>query len=99
MRRGRAERNRAEGNDGFRLPTFLLHLHSLSRSKDTSSVLPYGNLPSPPKGRFGRSAAPHRAFARAPLRLFLAAPCPVPTTDHEPLFTVRYFIARAAFEC
>ena len=51
------------------------------------------------------SSAAH-AFARAPLRLFLAAPRPALTTDHEPLttnheplFTVRYFIARAAFEC
>lgn len=39
-----------------------------SQSRDTASVLPYGNLPSPPKGRFGRSAAPHHSFARAPLR-------------------------------
>ena len=172
VRRGRAEHNRAEGNDGFRLRTSLLKLHSLSRSRDTASVLPYGNLSSPPKGKLAGSAAPHRAFARAPFRLFLAAPRPAPptahrprvrsraasliprrpasrsahrppyarsparrfaypspprvplrplptahafarapfrlflaaprpvlTTDHEPLFTVRYFIARAAFEC
>ena len=38
VRRGRAERNRTEGNDGFRLLTFLLELHSPSRSRDTASV-------------------------------------------------------------
>lgn len=102
----------------FRPPTFLLELHSPSRSKDTSSVSltldtftpesralwvlsPSGTLgvQAPLRGRLAGSAAPHRAFARAPLRLSLAAPHPVPTTDHEPLLTVRYFIARAAFEC
>ena len=117
-----------KGSVFFRLPTFLLHLHSLSRSKDTSSVSAYADPPSclncPLRGRsgyrplsgeglqnvmrFAYSSPPRiplrplptaHSFARVPLRLFLAAPRPVLTTDHEPLFTVRYFIARAAFEC
>lgn len=68
----------------FRPPIFLLELHFPSRSKDTASVLPYGNLPSPPKGRLAGSAAPP---TRSPARRFTdSSPPRVPfrplTTNH-----------------
>ena len=93
----------------FRLPTFLLELHSPSRSKDTSSVSLTLDTFTPesralwvlsPSGTLGVQAPLRGRLAKCDaLRLFLAALRPAPTTDHEPLFTVRYFIARAAFEC
>ena len=98
-----------KGSVFFRPPIFLLELHSLSRNKDTSSVSLTLDTFTPesralrvlsPSGTLGVQAPLRGRLAKCDaLRLFLAAPRPVLTTDHEPLFTVRYFIARAAFEC
>ena len=94
-----------KGSVFFRPPIFLLELHPPSRSKDTSSVSLTLDTFTPesralwvlsPSGTLGVQAPLRGRLAKCDaLRLFLAAPCPVPTTDHEPLFTVRYFIAHA----
>ena len=100
VRRGRAERNRAEGNDGFRLPTILLELHSPSRNKDTSSVSLTLDTFTPelsPSGTLGVQVPLRGRLAKCDaLRLSLAAPRPVLPTAHCPLLTAHYFTARAA---
>ena len=73
-----------KGSVFFRPPIFLLELHSPSQSRDTASVLPYGNRPSPPTGRLAGSTAPP---TRSPARRFTdSSPPRVPfrplTTNH-----------------
>ena len=72
---------RSKGSVFFRLPTFLLKLHFLSRSKDTSSVSAYADPPSPFRGSFAGcdtfrslSQQGRRCFSTANLLIASARP-------------------------